>query len=78
MDFDPAYPQVFLLTIKWYKQPNAIVDILKELYPCVRVWVCVCVCVRVRACVFVCVCVCVWVRACVRVNACLHNHVIAM
>ena len=32
-DFDPAYPQVFLLTSKWYKEPDFIIDQLVGLYP---------------------------------------------
>lgn len=31
-DFDPAYPQVFLLTSKWYKEPEFIIDQLQGLY----------------------------------------------
>ncbi|XP_064394333.1 RAS guanyl-releasing protein 2-A-like [Halichondria panicea] len=31
-DFDPAYPQVFLLTSKWYKEPSFVMEQLQGLY----------------------------------------------
>ena len=42
-DFDPAYPQVFLLTSKWYKEPSFVMEQLQGLYPLHSVYVCVCV-----------------------------------
>ena len=32
-DFDPAYPQVFLLMIKWYWKPEDLGQHLIGLYP---------------------------------------------
>ena len=53
MDFDPAYPQVLLLMVKWYWKTEHLGEHLKELYPnntedsAILMAVCVCVCVCV-------------------------------
>ena len=33
MDFDPAYPQVLLLMVKWYWRTEQLGEHLKGLYP---------------------------------------------
>lgn len=33
MDFDPAYPQVLLLMVKWYWRTEQLGQHLKDLYP---------------------------------------------
>ena len=33
LDFDPAYPEVFFLMVKWYWQPHELADQLLQLYP---------------------------------------------
>ena len=40
LDFDPAYPEVFFLMVKWYWKPPELSDTLLQLYPPL----CGCVC----------------------------------
>ena len=35
LDFDPAYPEVFFLMVKWYWRPQELADTLLQLYPLV-------------------------------------------